>query len=161
MVPGVKRMEKINEGYVRFLSVALSSDAIAMDNGIKNMCESEIISVFQGTMDYSKISLLSKYVLGNSEINNEIKNDIVSNIWDNTEYDIVLSELEWDVICSVPSSEKFNIPSDKVSMYDYSLEDLEYMYQDNEFAKDVYDKICVCRSLKSVKEKEMVMRKAY
>lgn len=67
------------------------------------------------------------------------------------EYDDMISKLEWQVIGTIPASEGFVIPSDKVSMYDYSLQDLEKMYQNPASARIIHEEIELCRELKKFK----------
>lgn len=138
--------------YIKFLAVALSSDTVVMDQGLKEMCEKQIIDMFREPDMYADLFMFKKFILGNPDIDDKVKRELLESIWgSDEEYDDMISRLEWQVIGTIPSSECFVIPSDKVSMYDYSLQDLESMYQDPVSAKVVHEEIELCRELKNFK----------
>lgn len=147
---------KINHevNYIKLLAVALSSDPVVMDKRLKDMCESQIIEMFQKPDMYADLFVLHKFILRNHEIDENVKRELIESIWrTDEEYNEMLNQLEWQVIGTIPPSESFNVPNDKVSMYDYSLEDLERMYQDPMSARIVHDEIELCRELIKIKPK--------
>lgn len=138
--------------YIKFLAVALSSDAIVMDQKLKDMCEKQIIDMFREPDMYADLFMFKKFILRNPDIDDNVKRELLESIWESDEeYDDMISRLEWQVIGTIPQSGNFVIPSDKVSMYDYSLQDLESMYQDPVSAKVIHEEIELCRELKSFK----------
>ena len=148
--------------YIKFLAVALSSDTIVMDKSLKEMCEKQIIDMFREPDMYADLFMFKKFILRNPDIDDNVKRDLLESIWGcDEEYDDMISRLEWQVIGTIPQSGNFVIPSDKVSMYDYSLQDLESMYQDPVSAKAIHEEIELCRELKNFKprNKDAVLEK--
>lgn len=138
--------------YIKFLAVALSSDAVVMDKSLKEMCVKQIIDMFREPDMYTDLFIFKKIILRNPDIDDNVKRELLESIWgSDEEYDDMISRLEWQVIGTIPSSEGFVIPSDKVSMYDYSLQDLERMYQNPASARIVHEEIELCRELKKFK----------
>lgn len=138
--------------YIKFLAVALSSDAVVMDQGLKEMFEKQIIDMFREPDMYADLFMFKKFILGNPDIDDKVKKDLLESIWgSDEEYDDMISKLEWQVIGTIPASEGFVIPSDKVSMYDYSLQDLEKMYHNPASARIIHEEIELCRELKKFK----------
>lgn len=138
--------------YIKFLAVALSSDAIVMDQKLKDMCEKQIIDMFREPDMYADLFMFKKFILRNPDIDDNVKRELLESIWESDEeYDDMISRLEWQVIGTIPQSGNFVIPSDKVSMYGYSLQDLESMYQDPLSAKVIHEEIELCRELKNFK----------
>lgn len=138
--------------YIKFLAVALSSDAVVMDKSLKEMCVKQIIDMFREPDMYADLFIFKKIILRNPDIDDNVKRELLESIWgSDEEYDDMISRLEWQVIGTIPFSEGFVIPSDKVSMYDYSLQDLERMYQNPASARIVHEEIELCRELKKFK----------
>lgn len=138
--------------YIKFLAVALSSDTVIMDQSLKEMCKKQIIDMFREPDMYADLFMFKKFILGNPDIDDNVKRELLESIWgSDEEYDDMISKLEWQVIGTIPQSKNFIIPSDKVSMYDYSLQDLESMYQDPVSAKVIHEEIELCRELKNYK----------
>lgn len=147
--------------YIKFLAVALSSDAVVMDQGLKEMFEKQIIDMFREPDMYADLFMFKKFILGNPDIDDKVKKELLESIWgSDEEYDDMISKLEWQIIGIIPQGGNFVIPSDKVSMYDYSLQDLESMYQDPVSAKIVHEEIELCRKLRNFKsEKGITLEK--
>ena len=149
--------EDYKTSYARFLALALSSDTIILDQKLKEMFERQVIDMFCEPDMYTDLFLFKKYFLSSSDISDDIKRDLLLSIWGNDEYERVIDTLEW----SIPNSERFIIPTDKVSMYGYSLEDLETMYQDKQTARIISDEINFCREMQRIrpKSKNLVLEK--
>ena len=149
--------EDYKTSYARFLALALSSDTIILDQKLKEMFERQVIDMFCEPDMYTDLFLFKKYFLSSSDISDDIKRDLLLSIWGNDEYERVIDTLEW----TIPNSERFIIPTDKVSMYGYSLEDLETMYQDKQTARIISDEINFCREMQRIrpKSKNLVLEK--
>ena len=144
--------------YIKFLAVALSSDAVVMDQGLKEMLEKQIIDMFREPDMYADLFMFKKFILGNPDIEDKVKKELLESIWgSDEEYDDMISKLEWQIIGIIPQGGNFVIPSDKVRMYDYSLQDLESMYQDPVSAKVVHEEIELCRKLRNFKSEKGIM----
>lgn len=138
--------------YIKFLAVALSSDTVIMDQKLKDMCEKQMIDMFREPDMYADLFMFKKYILKNPDIDDNVKRDLLESIWGSEEeYDDMISRLEWQVIGTIPEGRNFVIPIDKVSMYDYSLQDLERMYQDPMSARIIHEEIELCKELKNLK----------
>lgn len=153
--------EDYKTSYARFLALALSSDTIILDQKLKEMFEHQVIDMFCEPDMYTDLFLFKKFFLSSSDISDDIKRDLLLSIWENDEYERVIDTLEWSIINTIPNSEKFIIPTDKVSMYGYSLEDLETMYQDKQTARIISDEINFCREMQRIrpKSKNLVLEK--
>ena len=74
--------------YIKFLAVALSSDAVVMDQGLKEMFEKQIIDMFREPDMYADLFMFKKFILGNPDIDDKVKKELLESIWgSDEEYD--------------------------------------------------------------------------
>ena len=59
--------------YIKFLAVALSSDAVVMDQGLKEMFEKQIIDMFREPDMYADLFMFKKFILENPDIDDKVK----------------------------------------------------------------------------------------
>ena len=69
--------------------------------------------------------------------------------------------MEWFIIGKTSDDRETVIPNNKVSMYDYTIEDLDGMYQNREVAEYIFQEISFCKSLQALRprNKTMVLEK--
>lgn len=151
-----------NAKYAKLLSFTLGNYMEMLDPNFRRYVIGETISLFRNENGLTDLSMLEKDFLSKDDISDEIKKEILDGIFrTDEEYEQYITTMEWYIIGKTSDSREVVMPNNKVSMYDYTIEDLDGMYQSREAALCIFEEINFCKSLQALrpKNKAMVLEK--
>lgn len=151
-----------NAKYAKLLSFTLGNYMEMLDPNFRRYVIGETISLFRNENGLTDLGILEKDFLSKDDISDEIKKEILDGIFrTDEEYEQYITTMEWYIIGKTSDSREVVMPNNKVSMYDYTIEDLDGMYQSREAALCIFEEINFCKSLQALrpKNKAMVLEK--
>lgn len=151
-----------NAKYAKLLSFTLGNYIEMLDPNFRRYVIGEAISLFRNENGLTDLGMLEKDFLSKDDISDEIKKEILDGIFrTDEEYEQYITTMEWYIIGKTSDSREVVMPNNKVSMYDYTIEDLDGMYQSREAALCIFEEINFCKSLQALrpKNKAMVLEK--
>lgn len=151
-----------NAKYAKLLSFTLGNYMEMLDPNFRRYVIGETISLFRNENGLTDLNMLEKDFLSKDDISDEIKKEILDGIFrTDEEYEQYITTMEWYIIGKTSDSREVVMPNNKVSMYDYTIEDLDGMYQSREAALCIFEEINFCKSLQALrpKNKAMVLEK--
>ena len=151
-----------NAKYAKLLSFTLGNYIEMLDPNFRRYVIGETISLFRNENGLTDLGMLEKDFLSKDDISDEIKKEILDGIFrTDEEYEQYITTMEWYIIGKTSDSREVVMPNNKVSMYDYTIEDLDGMYQSREAALCIFEEINFCKSLQALrpKNKAMVLEK--
>lgn len=151
-----------NAKYAKLLSFTLGNYMEMLDPNFRRYVIGETISLFRNENGLTDLNMLEKDFLSKDDISDEIKKEILDGIFrTDEEYEQYITTMEWYIIGKTSDSREVVMPNNKVSMYDYTIEDLDGMYQSRETALCIFEEINFCKSLQALrpKNKAMVLEK--
>lgn len=147
-----------NAKYAKLLSFTLGNYMEMLDPNFRRYVIGETISLFRKEDGLTDLGMLEKDFLSKDDISEEIKREILDGVFrTDEEYEQYISTMEWFIIGKTSDSREVVIPNNKVSMYDYTIEDLDGMYQNREVAEYIFQEISFCKSLQTLRPKNKAM----
>lgn len=150
--------KKYNDKYAKLLSFTLGNYMEMLDPNFRRYVIGETISLFRKEDGLTDLGMLEKDFLSKDDISEEIKREILDGVFrTDEEYEQYISTMEWFIIGKTSDSREIVMPNNKVSMYDYTIEDLDGMYQNREVAEYIFQEISFCKSLQTLRPKNKAM----
>lgn len=147
-----------NAKYAKLLSFTLGNYMEMLDPNFRRYVIGETISLFRKEDGLTDLSMLEKDFLSKDDISDEIKKEILNGVFrTDEEYEQYISTMEWYIIGKTSDSREVVMPNNKVSMYDYTIDDLDGMYQSREAALCIFQEISFCKSLQTLRPKNKAM----